>query len=145
MASEYKSFGDVWNFLDTLNGSSILAPVYVVVKAIAVVTTYIWVRATLPRLRYDQLMSLGWKSLLPLATANLIVVAIWIVATRVMSPVAGWAAVVVSAAIMFALYKAINKLNVKNQPDFASRSVTMVDEPPQRREVELVDPAVAPS
>ena len=144
MATEYKSFGDVWNFLDTLNGSSILAPVYVVLKAIAVVTTYIWVRATLPRLRYDQLMSLGWKSLLPLATANLIVVAIWIVATKVASPIAGWAAVAVSAAIMFALYKAINQLNVKNQPDFASREVSMVDEPPQKREVELVEPVAAP-
>ena len=141
MAREYKSFGDVWNFLDTLNGSSILAPVYVVLKAVLVVTSYIWVRATLPRLRYDQLMSLGWRSLLPLATANLVVVAIWIVATKVMSPVAGWAAVIVSAGILYALYKTINKLNPSARISLASRGVTMVDEPPQRREVELIDPA----
>ena len=37
---------------------------------------FIWVRATLPRLRYDQLMSFGWKILLPLATLNLLVTAI---------------------------------------------------------------------
>ena len=42
---------------------------------------FIWVRATLPRLRYDQLMSLGWKVLLPLATLNALVTAIVLVVT----------------------------------------------------------------
>ena len=40
---------------------------------------FIWVRATLPRLRYDQLMYLGWKFLLPLATLNALVTAILVV------------------------------------------------------------------
>ena len=43
---------------------------------------FIWVRATLPRLRYDQLMSFGWKVLLPLATLNALVTAILVVATH---------------------------------------------------------------
>jgi NADH-quinone oxidoreductase subunit H len=51
-------------------------PIVVLVKIILVFTFFIWVRATLPRLRYDQLMSLGWKILLPLATLNLLVTAI---------------------------------------------------------------------
>ncbi len=40
---------------------------------------FIWVRATLPRLRYDQLMSLGWKVMLPLATLNMLVTAVLVV------------------------------------------------------------------
>jgi NADH-quinone oxidoreductase subunit H len=43
-----------------------------VVKVFLFLALYIWVRATLPRFRYDQLMSFGWKFLLPLAMANII-------------------------------------------------------------------------
>ena len=50
-------------------------------KTLAVISVFIWVRWTLPRFRYDQLMSLGWKVLLPLSVANLLVVA-WVVATK---------------------------------------------------------------
>jgi NADH-quinone oxidoreductase subunit H len=51
-------------------------PIVVIVKMLLFITFFIWVRATLPRLRYDQLMSFGWKVLLPLATLNLLVTAI---------------------------------------------------------------------
>ncbi len=54
-------------------------PIVVLVKMLLVITVFIWIRATLPRLRYDQLMSLGWKILLPLATLNLLVTAIVVV------------------------------------------------------------------
>jgi NADH-quinone oxidoreductase subunit H len=51
-------------------------PIIVIAKMMLFLTFFIWIRATLPRLRYDQLMSLGWKILLPLATLNLLVTAI---------------------------------------------------------------------
>ena len=55
-------------------------PIVVLAKMFVIITLFIWIRATLPRLRYDQLMSFGWKVLLPLATLNLLVTAIVVVA-----------------------------------------------------------------
>jgi NADH-quinone oxidoreductase subunit H len=57
-------------------------PIVVLVKMAIVTFLFIWVRATLPRLRYDQLMSLGWKILLPLATLNALVTAVLVVVTH---------------------------------------------------------------
>jgi NADH-quinone oxidoreductase subunit H len=57
-------------------------PIVVIVKTVLVVCFFIWARTTFPRPRYDQLMSLGWKILLPLATANALVTAIIVVVTH---------------------------------------------------------------
>src|SRR5256885_4662793 len=45
-------------------------------KSFVFLYLFIWIRATLPRYRYDQLMALGWKFLIPLAIANLVVTGI---------------------------------------------------------------------
>ncbi len=60
-------------------GPAILDPLWVVLKMFLFIVLFIWIRATLPRLRYDQLMSFGWKILLPLATVNVLVTAILVV------------------------------------------------------------------
>jgi NADH-quinone oxidoreductase subunit H len=51
-------------------------------KIVLFLFLYIWLRGTFPRLRYDMLMRLGWKVLLPLAIANVIVTGIVLVAVQ---------------------------------------------------------------
>jgi len=49
--------------------------IWFIVKSFVIFYVFMWIRATLPRYRYDQLMRLGWKVLIPLAIANVIVTA----------------------------------------------------------------------
>jgi NADH-quinone oxidoreductase subunit H len=58
---------------------AILPVFWFAVKVFAFLFLYIWVRGTLPRFRYDQLMAFGWKFLLPLALVNVIATAIAVV------------------------------------------------------------------
>jgi NADH-quinone oxidoreductase subunit H len=56
-----------------------LGPLWFVLKLALVIFVFIWLRATFPRLRYDQLMAFGWKVLLPVATINAVVTATLVV------------------------------------------------------------------
>lgn len=60
---------------------AILPVIWFCLKVFCFMFLYVWVRWTLPRFRYDQLMAFGWKFLLPLAVANIVVTA-FIVAWR---------------------------------------------------------------
>jgi NADH-quinone oxidoreductase subunit H len=61
-------------------GPSWAGPLWFILKLIILLFVFIWMRTTLPRLRYDQLMRFGWKILLPVATINAVVTAILVVA-----------------------------------------------------------------
>ncbi len=69
-----------WNLPFGIHTPALLGVFVMLAKIIALIVLFIWVRATLPRLRYDQLMSLGWKVMLPLATLNVLVTAVLVVA-----------------------------------------------------------------
>lgn len=52
-----------------------IGPFWFALKVLILLYVYVWIRATLPRLRYDQLMDLGWKRLIPASLAMLMIVA----------------------------------------------------------------------
>ncbi len=56
-----------------------LGPVYLLLKTVAWLFVVVWIRATLPRIRYDRLMALGWKVMFPLALVNVFVTAIVVI------------------------------------------------------------------
>jgi NADH-quinone oxidoreductase subunit H len=56
-----------------------LGPVYLIAKVMVLLFGLIWIRATLPRIRYDRLMAFGWKILFPLALLNVIITAVVLV------------------------------------------------------------------
>jgi NADH-quinone oxidoreductase subunit H len=70
-------FGGYWG--PFVNQYPVLGPVYFLIKIIILLFIMIWIRATLPRLRYDRLMALGWKILLPVSLLNVVGTAIYVV------------------------------------------------------------------
>jgi NADH-quinone oxidoreductase subunit H len=62
------------------DGATWAGPLWFIGKLVVLLFLFIWMRTTLPRLRYDQLMRFGWKVLLPIAILNAIVTAIVVVA-----------------------------------------------------------------
>ena len=60
-------------FFSGWHGPWNLGPIWFLLKLVVLLFIFIWLRTTLPRLRYDQLMRFGWKVLLPVATVNAVV------------------------------------------------------------------------
>jgi NADH-quinone oxidoreductase subunit H len=61
------------------DGPSWMGPLWFILKLVILLYVFVWIRTTLPRLRYDQLMRFGWKVLLPVATVNALVTAVLVV------------------------------------------------------------------
>jgi NADH-quinone oxidoreductase subunit H len=66
-------------FLGGWHGPFLAPVIWFSLKTLAFAFFFIWMRGTLPRLRYDQLMHLGWKLLTPLALLNILITAWWMV------------------------------------------------------------------
>jgi len=66
---DWASFGPVWGGLLSMG--------WFLGKVAFLLFVFIWVRWTIPRFRYDQLMDLGWKRLFPIAVLNLLIIATW--------------------------------------------------------------------
>jgi len=71
-------FGDTIDRPANLFVHALLPIFWFVAKVFCFLFLYVWVRGTLPRFRYDQLMSFGWKYLMPLAILNIIATSLWL-------------------------------------------------------------------
>jgi NADH-quinone oxidoreductase subunit H len=116
-----------WRSEATENITIYLAPAIFIAKVVMMFSVFIWVRATLPRLRYDQLMALGWRSLLPMAVANFLVVALWIYCTTIYGPAYGWYSVGLAVVALAVFYFSVRVVTRKTQSPLAHRTLLMVD------------------
>jgi NADH-quinone oxidoreductase subunit H len=112
-----ESVGGVFVPLAWLTGA-LAPPFWFLLKIAGLVYAFVWVRATLLRLRYDQLMNLGWRVLIPLGLVNLALLMVYLMM--------GWLAALVGYALMLAVYAlwAIQRL-----PKVEHRRVILYAEP----------------
>jgi NADH-quinone oxidoreductase subunit H len=87
---EFPLFANTWLSVDV---NWWLGPLYMFAKVVVLLFFMIWIRATLPRMRYDRLMSFGWKVMLPLSLSLVFVTALGILSNLI------WLIPVLSIAI----------------------------------------------
>ena len=80
----FGGYREIWFLKDTflsVDRAWFLGPIYLLLKVIVLLFGMIWIRATWPRIRYDRLMSFGWKVLLPLSFVTAFITATGILLT----------------------------------------------------------------
>lgn len=104
-----------------VESAPILGPLVLFGKVVLLLAGMIWVRATLPRIRYDRLMALGWKIMLPLALVAIVWTAVTVVVADVFgSPVAyGVAAGVMFVVLLAAVFFLTNRRDAASDDDDA--------------------------
>src|SRR5512140_1286180 len=92
----FLSVDAVWHVGPWVFTAWFLGPLYLLLKVIVLLFFMIWVRATWPRIRYDRLMAFGWKVLLPLSIAIVLVTAVGILLAQQYGPIWQWSIPVMS-------------------------------------------------
>ena len=75
----------IGRFIHDPNMLSIAGTIFLFCKIFFFIFFFMWIRWTLPRFRYDQLMKLGWRILIPLAIANIFITGMWMYFTGKLS------------------------------------------------------------
>ncbi len=110
-----------------MDGTPILAPVIFLGKVVLFLCGMIWVRATLPRIRYDRLMQFGWKVMIPLA---LLAVA-WTAVSVVVGDVLGGAAYPIISGVVFVVVLGVGVIALRRMgADEASQEAIPLEDDP---------------
>ena len=130
-------FGGPNGYIPHIWGATVYMPIiYFILKTVAFCFIYVWFRAALPRLRYDQLMDLGWKRLIPLALGWLLLVAA-IIAW-------GWAGLLLVPVVLIAtalLFRAGELGDARSEEDLVIPAIgRRVTKPPRPTRLVPVDP-----
>jgi len=110
-----------------MDGLPILAPVIFILKVFLMLCFMIWIRATLPRIRYDRLMQFGWKVMIPLA---LLAVA-WTAVSIVVGDALGGAAYPFISGIVFVVVLVVGGLALRRMSRVrdSEEAIPMEDDP----------------
>jgi NADH-quinone oxidoreductase subunit H len=96
-----------------------LGPVYIFIKIFILLFGMIWVRATFPRIRYDRLMAFGWKVLLPLSLAVVIITAVGIILAKLYNQL--WIIIIPVASLLVAGFAVAMIDRTLRRKDYARR------------------------
>ena len=107
-------------FLDGWKGPFLPSHLWFLIKVFAFMLTASWVRATLPRLRIDQVLALAWKYLLPLSLVNLIVLAVEAIAWQDPTTMELWTMVAINWVVAIAAVPTLSLVvNLRTRPQRA--------------------------
>jgi lipopolysaccharide export LptBFGC system permease protein LptF len=123
----------------------VLAPLWFGLKLFALICFFILLRASYPRLRYDMLMKFGWKGILPVALANVSLIALSLALQQQLNNrLAGHLiAVAIGAAFLFVLFL-LKALTYHGRRKAAAASATTDIVPIRREPVAVSVPAAQP-
>lgn len=109
----FGGYRELWFLKDTIFSVDrfwFLGPIYLFIKVVVLLFFMIWIRATWPRIRYDRLMSFGWKVLLPLCLALAFITAVGILLVQELgNPLLIWGVPILSIISIFVVVAFINR------------------------------------
>jgi NADH-quinone oxidoreductase subunit H len=112
----FGGYRELWFLKDTflsVDQNWWLGPIYLLLKVVVLLFLMIWIRATWPRIRYDRLMAFGWKVLLPVSIAVVIVTAIGVLLAQELGSIYIWSipalSIVAGLAAVLALGQSLRR------------------------------------
>ena len=105
-----------WSFFGLTDRIPVLSIVIFLIKVAFFLFLFMWLRATLPRIRYDRLMRMGWQLLLPLAVLNIV-----ITATCVALALPWWVNGIAGLAVIVVMLVTVRQRSIKEGTRFTQQ------------------------